>query len=334
VRRLCAAAALLLFAGAAAAQGPNRCWMGEVLLEGPLARVELDCGPDGRTLLDGALVAGERRTLTVPLPCAPPLGLDGLGAQPPPHVSVEGAGSARWLGFASVQPEEGWLRVPPGLRGRPRPPAGSAAPRVPLSAPLVAAGAAAAAAVLGARRRAARVLAACAGAAVAAALASRGPAAGAPMAVLEADLEAGRGVRALAAAATLELGAGPPPLRLEAVPPDQPVELAVDLATGARTVRAAGGLVRFDEEPDPAGAGRAPLQPAWFRDAQGGWTRFASVAEGRGRPEAGEDPPGWLRAGLPPGRSVLLGRAADGDWVRLLGAPAPLADERRREVGD
>ena len=171
--RRAGALALAAAALAGAAHGQNRCWLGEVELAGPLTRVELDCGADGRTRLAGALMAGEHRTLTVPLPLAPPLGVEGLASLAPPTITAEGGGSARWVGFAPEQPERGWLRLSPGLRLRPRPPTGAAAAAVSLSALAVAALAAAAAAVLGARRRALSALSACAGAAVAAALAGR-----------------------------------------------------------------------------------------------------------------------------------------------------------------
>jgi hypothetical protein len=323
VRRAAALAlAAAALAGAARAQGENRCWLGEVELAGPLTRVELDCGADGRTLLAGALVAGERRRVTVPLPLAPPLGLAGLAAVAPPAIEAAGGGSARWAGFAREQPEHGWLELPPALRVRPRPPAGAGTAPLALPAVLVAALAAAAAAVLGARRRALAALAACAGAAVAAALAGRQAPPGERTALLEGDLAARTAVRVLAAPGALDLRVGGPLLRLEAAP-GSALELEVDLATGAARARAAPGLVSFEAEPAfEAEAAALVLRPAWFRSAAGVWTRYASVAGGRGRAEPGEDPPGWLRAGLPPGRTVLLGVDEGRGFVRLTGGPA------------
>jgi hypothetical protein len=348
--------ALVLFAlcspAPLAAQAPNRLWIGRVELVGPLARVELDCGAEGTTRIDAALVAGERRALDVPVAWAPALGLAGLAAHAPPEVRVEPSGaSARWLGLAPEQPEARWTRLPPGLRLRPRPPVDGSAPSAPPAALLLVV--AAQLAVLGlasprsnrarekrareprergsAPARARRLGAA--GIAVASALAAAGLAlrggAGddAPLVLVDADLgSAAAAVRATATSAALALDPAAPGLRVETAVAGAPLDYAVDLAAGTWSARAPGGVVAFRAAPPPGPEwSDVALAPAWWRSPAGEWTRYAAVRAGAGRPEPGADPPGWLAAALPPGRSVLIGRPEGGaaTWVRAVGAEAP-----------
>jgi hypothetical protein len=103
------------------------------------------------------------------------------------------------------------------------------------------------------------------------------------------------------------------------------------LAGGAERVRAPGaalfGLRRLDEPPRLAlSAARndaRALVAAWVRSADGRleavgpWPLGAELPPAR----AADPPPGWLRAGLPEGRGVLLARVAGAPerWLRAVG---------------
>jgi len=339
-----------LFGAAAHAQGPNRLWLGRVELEGPLERVELDCGDAGATAIEAALVAGERRELVVPLPWAPPLGVEGLARHAPPLVRVApegGGGRARWLGVvageAGSQPDERWARLPVGVRVRPRPPAGAEATGGGASVGALLVVLAAQIAIAGLVRRgrarlAISALVAVGGGAAAFALAARALShRGAPTVLIDADLPAAGPPTVLrVTAATTELGLPrrEASLRVETRPEGARLEFTVDPATDRWTLRGPGEVLVFESAPSDAAG--AALAPAWWRDAAGAWSGFAALERERPgelgrRPAApplppGEavEPPGWLRAGLPPGRTALLGRLAGEEaWLRATGVPAP-----------
>jgi hypothetical protein len=286
-------------------------------------------------------------------------------------------GAARWLGVAPEQPEERWQRLPLGLRVRTRPPAPTPRAAAPPAALLAALAAAALALVLrragrGGRQDpgerdlgadlpggglAPRVGAGAAlvvGALAAGWLTVRSAAAGAGGAATvlwDADRPEAAGparaVRASAAGGRWSLDPARPGLRVEASPEGAAVRYRVDLAAKTWDVEVAGALVAIAEAPVPA-PGAPALAPAWWRDATGAWSRFtavggpedASAAHPAGAGERGEgpaEPPGWLRAGLPPGRAVLLGlesagpdgREGPATWVRVVGAPRPAREEER-----
>jgi hypothetical protein len=141
----------------------------------------------------------------------------------------------------------------------------------------------------------------------------------AAIAVVDVDRAAGAALRAEARRGEIDLAPGT--LRLEAGAAAGSLELTVDLASGRRRARGTGVLVRFEALADP---GDEQLACAWHRDAAGVWTRWENLAGGAGTLRDGEDPPGWLVAGLPQGRPALLGRTAQGGYVRVVGAERPL----------
>ena len=327
-----------------AVQQPNRLWLGELELVGPLEAVVLDCGPAGRTVVRGPLLAGERRRVTVPLPLAPALGLAGLAAQPPPTLETEPpAAEARWLGTLQAQPEAGWTRLAPDLRSRPRPPVPGQVQRLPPAALLVAWAGMIVGAVLvrgrarAGRARLGRAVLALLAAGVALALVRTSAPSGeetATVRLLEGRLPEERGLAVTARARSIDLDPGDAGLRLEAQPSQLALVFEVDLAEGTWRAEGEGVLVHFRDArltlAGPEARFDEPLEPAWYRGADGAWQGFEGVAGGLGLPGTGPDPPGWLRAGLPPGRSALLGWSdrGPGRWVRLTGAPPPVALER------
>ncbi|MEM7308730.1 MAG: hypothetical protein AAF682_18755, partial [Planctomycetota bacterium] len=182
------------------------------------------------------------------------------------------------------------------------------------------------------RGRLLRALAALALGGLAAALALQPPAAAMRREVLEGEEGRARWVRAAAGTEALLLRAAAPGLRVETLREDAALTYRVDLTAGTWRADAAGGLVHFRAEL-PLPPAELDLAPAWWRDPAGRWTRYDEVAGGWGSAAPGEAPPGWLRAGLPPGKAVLLGRLGGGSgaaggaqgvaWARLLGAPEP-----------
>ena len=328
------AAVLLALAGPG---GDTRLWTVEVELEGPLARVVLDCGADGETRLAGALVAGERRRLAVPVPVRSPLGTAGLGPEALPTITGEGGGAARVLGWAGAQPIADLERLGPAgreLRARPRPPlvdgvAGAAPAPAEL---LVLAGAFALA--LAARRRAPAVLAL--GLVAGAVLLWRPQTRGAAveLRVWECDLGRGRAVLVRGGAGELDArGASV----LEVAPAGRAMVLELGLAGGGIRALAPGAALWAVQPAEPPAIGPAEngwrsLEAVWVRSPRGDWSgrgpwpRGASLMPDPSGAAAAAEPPGWLKAGLPPGRGVLLARLApapDGGagtrWLRAVG---------------
>ena len=69
---------------------------------------------------------------------------------------------------------------------------------------------------------------------------------------------------------------------------------------------------------DPAGNAWGDLDAVWTRSSAGGawvgrgpWRLGAPLPEAQPVPSV---PPGWLAAGLPQGRGVLVGRLAESSW--------------------
>lgn len=322
-----------VLAALCSAQDSNRLWLGRAELEGPFERVIFDCGPAGRTTWDAPALRGERKTVQVPLPLICPLGMRGLGAMPPPEITVDGKGDARWLGLEETQPETRWESLAIGLRARPRPPVGRVAAWPSRAALLLALATGITGLLLVGRRvatRALRGLLLAAGAAGTLALGLRtGPPPSATT-VLEADADSSTWTRVMAAASPAALAPGDAGLaRLEVTPGRGYLEY---LGSGAGSAGweaslEGGSIVLVHLEQGAAWEGTA--QPAWWRDEAGAWQRHGRLEQGQGALEAGEDPPGWLRAGLAPGRSVLLG-GLDGDpgsWIRHTGYPRPQAGD-------
>jgi hypothetical protein len=257
----------------------------------------------------------------------------GLTAMPPPEITVDGQGEARWLGLEPIQPEARWEGLPIELRARPRPPVARVAAWPSRAALLLAVATGVLGLLLGGRRaalRALRGLLLVAGAAGTLALGLRPGPHPAPTTVLEADADSSAWTRVSAVASPAFLAPGEAGLaRLEVTPGRGYLEYRGSGAgpVGWQASLEGGSIVLVH-----LGQGRAwdgTVEPAWWRDEAGAWQRHGRLKQGRGALEAGGDPPGWLRAGLVPGRSVLLG-GLDGDpgrWIRHTGYPRPRAGE-------
>jgi hypothetical protein len=114
---------------------------------------------------------------------------------------------------------------------------------------------------------------------------------------------------------------------LEVLPEGRPLELHWS-SPGGGLARAPGARLAAGEgaalpalAPDRNADG--PLEAVWTRSAAGAWTARgpwpAGAPLGTGARGGSSDPPGWLASSLPPGRPVLLGRTAGGEWLRCLG---------------
>jgi len=318
---LASLACALLARGAPQAGAENRQWFVELELAGPFAALRLECGADGWTRIEGPFLAGEERTLRVPVPVRSPLGAAGLSAVPLPQVVLEPAeagGRARVRGWADEQPAEHLPRGPfLGARPSARSSAARAAPAE--LAVVLAAGVF----LLALRRRAlACVLVALAAAGLAFAL-SRGRAGThEPVELVQwqAGEERALAVRVSAGSLALE-GA-----RLEVSPEGRALEFHLGRdARGGEAVAAGAELTGLAEAPAPAlSAGRndwQALAEVWTRSAGGEWRAHPpwDVGQALGPPRPGADPPGWLTGALPPGRGILVARAAAGTWLRCLG---------------
>lgn len=309
-RRL-APVALAWLAGSAAAH--NRAWPAELECRGPLARVVVDCGGAGRATIEGELVAGESRRLTVFLPArsehergSPRLDVDASG-DPLERGSVR---FVRWL-----ERDPGTTSLPPALRARTRPPVEeSAATARPLAIAAVVVASALALALASRRRPAAALAAGIAGGALAAFAGARADPPSPLRVEVEDALVGARERRSVVAAAgAIELPFGQP-FELFVEPRDVPLHLVHDFAR-PRVLAEAPGRTLWVER---AFEGDAPaeranpfgdLEQSWWREDgswtfRGAWSASASLPAARSGPPA----PGWLASSLPQGPSVLVGR--------------------------
>jgi len=336
--RLAVSLSLLLAAGGARGAGSagvaggegNRLWRVRLEVRGPLDSLVLECGPSGRTVLTGPFPAGEQRELSVAVPVESPLGVEGLELLPLPELRSTGSGSARLLGWSPQQPG-GALGAAPGLLSRPRPPlsrAGAPQPRAGALGLLLLG--VVGALLLGCRKRPAlfaglSLLAG--GLAFFLAPVVAGDASGPEVLLLEVD-PGGGALRVEGARDELVLDAGRlAEERLELSPPGGSLELLQERDARLRAHAPGRELYRIRpaEVPRlvPAANDWEPLEQAWTRTPDGTWTTRGPWPLGSPLPDArpGDGPPGWLAAGLTPGRGVLLGRSARGAWLREVGFP-------------
>ena len=328
-------AALLL---AAPHAGQNRAWPFDVLLRGPLERVEIDFGEEGAVRVVGPLLAGEELELTLPAPVRSPLGRAGLGGIAIPRPRVEGEGSAEVRGWhrpaRSADPEL-W---PGEWRIRSRPAVPGAVPRATGSGLALLA----VAFLLGLAWRRSRI---------------RGPAVaivigGVLLVVAAGEVPVAGEVRVLEAGSGSwwEVHAGRDRLEarellwLEVLPDGRAVDLEVRL-TEPRTIARSPGAVlsrirplEAPGVPDPDLFGWGRPEPTWHRAPEGGWSTRGAWRWGEGPPppaaKPAADPPGWLMAGLPQGVEVLLGRFEDDDggaWLRVTGEVLGSGNRRERD---
>jgi len=308
-----------------AAGGENRLWFVDLELRGACDEIQLDCGSDGVTRILGPFASAEDRRSSVPVPVRSPLGAEGLDSLPLPRARVLPATSlatVRVLGWSQEQPAAELQRRAAPLLGRPRPPVASDPARAALpelALVLIAGGF-----MLRFRRRLWVCLALALGAGFATLELARSRQAEArPVRVLE--WEAGGALALSVRVARDELAL--PSEWLEIAPEGRALEL-LWTSTGSGLARARhGSLAAAESAAIPPLArgdnGGEPLDAVWTRSASGEWTAHGpwpvNAPLGLRAPGGSGDPPGWLASALPPGRSVLLGRTAGGEWLRCLG---------------
>ena len=316
------APALLLVCAAA---GENRLWWVDLELRGACEEIRLDCGSDGLTRFLGPFAGGEERRARVPVPARSPLGVAGLPSLPLPRAHVLPAGSAavvQVLGWSAEQPAVNLERGAGSLLARPRPPVPSAMPRAAwpeLALVLIAGGF-----LLRFRRRlGVSVALALATGFATLELARSRQAEAHSVRVLE--WEAGGALALTVRVARDELALSREWMEVE--PEGRALELVwtspeqgTARAPAARLAALESGLL---PPLAPEHNAAEPLDAVWTRSAGGVWIARGpwqlGAPLGERAPLGSEDPPGWLASALPPGRSVLLGRTAEGEWLRCLG---------------
>ncbi len=299
-------------------------------LAGPFDSLELRCGA-ARTLVHGPLTAGERRFVGVPF-----VGGEGVERLPATDPASELARfTARFIGWEDDDRAGRLAALPRGLGSRPPPAPERLRPRPRASALVALVGAGAVVLLLRRRVRAARLVACGALVLLATPPVVSSPE-NAPIRVLEGDGASGRFVWIESGFGSIEVD-GRALLALSVRPGTAPADLVAELRLGAPerwTLRSPGRritavvdalgidrMVRID-------AGRndlADLCSAWLRPeagesfgARGAWSRGAPLPPPR---DALDPPPGWLVAGLPPGRAVLVA-SLGGGGPRVTGGPA------------
>jgi hypothetical protein len=330
--------ALFLFTAAPAAAGHTpasvdgaRVAFARVELAGPLAGFTLDAGRAGSTHFEGprgALVAGERRTVLLPVP------VQATGAPLEPEIRLHpvsrgSGGTARFLGW--MQPSESpdvraLLAGPlPELGRRDR----GASPALLLwLAFFFAAGL-----LVRGRVRLELAVAFC-GALVCGALVVLRPEGHEAELRLVTGKAGGAWLELEAAGDVLETGLDPESTVLLGSPSAR-VELHVGLDFDARgrvrivcpgeTVTVARALERGARRLERGINAWGDFEASWTRAGDGTWAGHGPWRLGTPLPEEQAnpaDPPGWLQAALPLGRSVFLGRVApvrgQARWLRLL----------------
>ena len=294
--------------------------LGRVELHGPLQAVAFDCGAAGSTHVVGSLSTGEQRVLLLPFPESP--------VADAPRTELDGAGSASWLGWEA---EPAAAAFPRSIHPRVRPALRSRTLGIPLETVLVVCAALILTRVL---RRRPRVLVA-----VVLSLASVSGWSVARQREPDAELAlVWEGARAAEIQAVTVTGVRLPGIaylelaRLQVAREGAPQHWTVPLAGGAggkpvADLECGGGEVTLSRSLlADRGAGKLrrtrndfrDLDAIWLRESSGGWQAHGAWKRGESLPdklEGGPQPPGWLRSGLPQGRSVLLGRATVSEAV-------------------
>jgi len=342
VRHVLVATALIALAGFANAQDApeSRVHFAEIVLAGPLRKVEIDYADGSGATLALELRAGETRTLNLALPI--PAG----GVALEPRVTVEGTGTAHVEPPASPQhgTEPAWTRVPRSIRQRPLPPPDSGeegAGGPPLAAWLFAC-AGFALALRWRDRGALALLAGAAGGGAAFTVAELDAQPHRDRSVLEgvADSPVWLKVRVGAGrlVAPTELAAGwietrpaRAPLRLRAS--DGPRGLEGTLESPRAAIYRLDVLELGIGRASRAGPnGLATFVRTWVRDPDGSWTRRGAWRAGESLPAAvagAGEPPSWIQPALPLGAGILIAEQdaepartddpAPDAWVRLVG---------------
>ena len=157
--------------------------------------------------------------------------------------------------------------------------------------------------------------------------------------VLEADRGAALALHVATARGALAEVEAFPPDGLASFPSSAALEISLGVDGEVRAIAAAPDVVltarRVVRELGLEGIRRGEnayrsFSAVWLRDGAGGWQSLGAWRLGEPLPdsqlgmeavdeEGPETLPGWLAAGLPPGRDVLVGRLEDGSWLRLRG---------------
>jgi hypothetical protein len=312
----------------------------ELRVEGPLRGVQLSCGQAGKTLWRGEIMAGESRTLRLPVPLS-------ATRREELRIQVEGAGTAELVGW--LPPVK---TLPRFLQSRSLSGPVPMVRRLGWSATLllVAAGVA----VLGLRRRPSWALGVGSLGALALVFCPGPPELGGGiLRVFEGQGDGGtpRWLRTDAGVGALEVDGSATLLRvLSAARGQMPLTFTVEESLGGedRSIGAeAPAGTRLAASWAPArsfGAltqevqGFGPLEQVWTRGVGEAtpdlWVQRGPWALGMPLPEVqpGLAPPGWLSWGLPQGRGILLAKVAPGGpgwavegavpesvWLRLVG---------------
>lgn len=314
----------------------NRAHWANVKLEGPLSKVVLDLGLAGSTRIAGELLAGETRSMRVPLPArslserVEPRIRTGAG-EPRSDLDPLARGSVRFIGY---EPFVGNRldAIPASLRARARPAilgasvATSRATPFLLLAWLVI--------VLALRRRPALAILAASILSAALRIVVTAPDAGASsnVRVVDADVESDAWLQVDAALGSIVVPAEIEAFQLDVEPPGAPIVWHVALGQGAELRAESRGARLFLAtvlEVAPARVTRAAnhhaaLDDSWLR-VEGAWTHVGRWDQDAPLPSAAGEgaPPGWLAAGLPQGVTILIGAVhAPGrrpSWIRLSG---------------
>jgi len=314
----CALGASSASASPALVGEPRVAWA-RVAIEGPLSELALE-SEGVRTVLVHEWLAGEAEELELPLGAGAAAPSSSELARAAPRIASTGAGRARFLAW-SEQRAAAWSTLPVGLRARAAPPLEGSRVRASNAALCALAALACALLALRCKPRASLALAVL-GALLAAALPLAG-ARGAALRVIELQQPPAVWLERRAALGELVF-----PLdawvRFEVEPAQAPCELVLERggsaddslgATRAWTVRArAAADARLDAWHVHAPSGEVVLDAwdeLWLRSPDGAWRSAPELgaragASARARTDS---PPGWLAAGLPQGRSVLLGYA-------------------------
>ena len=303
---------------------------GRLELRGPLHSVSLEMGTAGQTRVELGLAAGESRELIVPLP---PRALDERAPRIQVHPKEGSAVFVGWVGGDARLQE--WESHSPRLRQRTRPPVKPGQIRATL--PSLALALATALLVIGLRSSppTAFLLACALGSAGVWLVGAQGDRIATRVRVMEGlGTGDGTGVQwllARSAAGPLSVGLEEC-LRMEGTHSGR---LRWEVALGewghSQEVQLDNGTLTSLSNLDPqdlrCGPGRndwGAMDRVWTRSADGTWLFHGAWGLGeplpaspQDLPPAGDPPvlPGWLSAGLPMGRTVLVAHMAEESWA-------------------
>jgi hypothetical protein len=295
----------------------SRIAVAEIEINGPFEGATLDVPSQGRTRIEGHLLAHESRVLTVPVPASatgvhlePRVRLDRTGELESP------SGRLRVVDWRNEDASD-FRAVPPGLLVRPRPPLASADPSAESGVLLLLAASFVCGLALRQKPRAALAFGVASGA-LAFALGPRSSDASLErVSIEEGDAQSSVWLEVHAARDRMSIQDRGESFRVETRPDDAFLECRVVLddpaAWEARARRTALYEIAAIQPGDRAFTRAAnhwgDLDETWVRE-QGSWTARGIWMLGEPLPPARAEspPPGWLASGLPQGTPILLGR--------------------------